>query len=1242
MAEQASKTTDKDPLAARTYLVKHLDPKKRTKSYDQDAWIDNGHTITIIQGKDGHKESKGQLFVNHEHIHPENWQWINKPNELVWEQRKGSLNTAGHIGFSHDATTGSGSMYVASESERSPVLLDYQHPTYSFDLSKNAGAYVTKEGNLTLKWDTSSKEWENATWDDDVMTFKYWLEKGGKIGDQQLWQTAIVFNDNKLQQTWDVQPRGPGGSGAANSQIDSSGQFLFDLNPGYTPPVDSFPLKMVFNFDQLAQNIEGGAMLCHERSVKGDVYALKGKVQNHLIAGTYQLTHQSSSVPTNLSTHRQKLVIDGNTVEKSGVSGNKLWWQDLSPDHAKKSNLPTTGFVQFSADGNSVTKSSFKADGYRSFAVLTNSSSDLNIQGLLNMNPYGSDSDGNTVDMVQQSAMEGFYKIIQYYMPSDYLHNFIAAEPPDLGDIEDIARNSSENGPWYTTLSVPYLVNALKQSNNDSVKYLNARRAQAVMKEAISNAKVYKNQAASLYSHEWQKKFPLMSQYIIDQAQNTEEQHNAITEDSKKWIADIQEGIEETTIEDEKKQLQQMVDLAQNIRDKGLQGQYWSYILFRYLSSPAYLSMLQMQLLDGNTSQALTLTIQRYSSVLSILDSSGFFMEQFLQVMQIYQLTALLPSMLDVGNNFEETTFFMELITQAFIKKYVDSTDPQMQKYAKEVQDELNTHKLQEYFEILNEVAGVVGSNSWQNLNEKFQSQCVKKFGAGFTKAANMVMISAAASTIFLMGKGVVKWDDMTTSEKADFVVGCIDIVTLFLRKGIQARVVFQATDSTWQAFKVLFGADMRLQTEQINSIFGRWIAEQTGARMPNEIEMLTRQERMATFEYQYPRVCKMFGRNLEEFMATRFAAFMSVVGIGLAVLGLADSEDQVSEAMNSLFLIASVLDMVSAAAGWALSSGIATVGGLSIASIASLASALSIFAAFAGIVIMMVIMFTHKDPPDPIDQFVKSDDVKKGGYYMEHCTAIDYFQVITDESGKARSIGIAMNPSDTNLYLTVNPDGSLSTGVLSHAYSTVLSTSTDYKGQSIFLTKVWGKDNKPSILTLTLDDTKQLSMKGTIDDSKKQTQQRWKATCTGNVKEDDKQHLESASFTIENVYWPGVYLTYQGTSIVTGETQQVWNLSMQGMKPEMLTFPNIILSTYDKDRSFSPYLGQVGTISGSSWSVEPALPDFLKFDDSNGTITQKAGLAPPTFPKQHYTITVKNDFGNTSAGFDIQVISTG
>ncbi len=83
----------------------------------------------------------------------------------------------GHIGFSNDAVSASGSLQLGSEGmvgNVESVQGSYMRPNYSLNTSTSAGAYVVEDG-LTLKWDTSSEEWANATWSENVK-FTYWVE----------------------------------------------------------------------------------------------------------------------------------------------------------------------------------------------------------------------------------------------------------------------------------------------------------------------------------------------------------------------------------------------------------------------------------------------------------------------------------------------------------------------------------------------------------------------------------------------------------------------------------------------------------------------------------------------------------------------------------------------------------------------------------------------------------------------------------------------------------------------------------------------------------------------------------------------------------------------------------------------------------------------------------------------------------------------------------------------------------
>ena len=1221
----------------RNYKLKHLIEGREPTH--PDSWEDRGHTLTVITPSSNDNDARDELFLNHRHIHPKNWQWIHKPLELAFSQGSGESYVGGHIGFSPDCLEGSGAIQVRNAKIQS-VRASYMRPTYTCDVSSNAGAYVVKEG-LTLKWNTTSKEWNDAKWDEGALKFTYWVEKDGKVGNQQLYQTATIFEEVASKTTWDVQPRGPGGSGAATTSLSPTFQFEFVVNTGYSPPTSEyFPYKMVFQFDQLAKEIEGGAMLCDKLDPKlGKVFAIKGQVDNTFAVGSYKL-YSEQAKPTTLTTHGRKLVVNDKPVTMSWMSGDQLHWKHLNVLESQ-SDLPSTGFVTFSPDGTRVISSSHGWKGHREFADSAPPST-LNLMTLLNMNPFGRDKDGNTVEFVQQTSMEGFYKIIQYYMPADLLHNFIAAQPPDLGDIQAIAVDNSANKAFYANLAVPYLTNALKSAKRDSVRKLNARRAQKILKEATSTEVVYKDQSARLYKHEWVKKFPAMMDFLRDQLNNTSEQHAAINQEADKWVASIKQGMEHVD-EDEKQQLQQMINIAEDARSHGLNGKYWAFMFFRYLCSDSYLTALRMQMMDGNTSQAVTQNIQRYSSILSVLDDSTYFMKQFVQVMQVQQLTALLPSFMDIENNFQEITFFMEVLMREFTKKYVNSPDPAIQKRVQEVLAALEKNTIQEYMGVLQNVISV--SRDWASISKNFKSAALKKFGTIATGIIDTMIAGLAAYAIVQVCTGMVKWSDLSLSEQIGFVQKCFLLVSTLIRKGIEAAVTYEATGTLWEAFKVFLGKDMQVYQDSISSALGKWVTNNSSRLAPDEFGLRALFHEGPKFEEEYPKVTKYLGKSLDEFMATRFAAAMAIVGIIINAFGIHEATSPLDKAMNWMFLLSSILDIVAAAANWIIAAGI-KAGASAISTIASLAGPLAIFAAIVGIVLMLVQMFTTKKPPNPIDQFVNRDDVKSCGLYMQYETSIDYFQLVSDkDTSQIRNVGVTFSPKDSQLCLTVGPDGSLSLGNGSYSFSTVLSLDVDYQGYSYILTEIVKKKGDTeytrSVVGLTLNDNNTVCM-GKALTSDKQNAQIWVAICTGDVIYDDpneKSHVVSASFTVENLGRKGTYLTVSNGQITTSAQATPWTLTMTGMKPDYLIFRDINLFVSDKDRSFSPYLLQTGSLSNRTWSV-PNLPSFLTINDKTGQISQKTALAPPEFSKKTFTITVKNDFGSVSADFSIQVIS--
>ena len=193
------------------------------------------------------------------------------------------------------------------------------------------------------------------------------------------------------------------------------------------------------------------------------------------------------------------MLVNDTPVAKSGVHQNTLWWNDLSKEHSDVSGLPTNGSIEFSKDGSRgiIFRQSKEAQlmtvkPRKLTATQSLASSNLNIYGLLAMDPNVKSKDG-TSDVVQEAAMQDFYKIIQYYMSGDLRKDFINLNPPDMSGISNIARdNVGKNTGFYQFLSTPYLTQALANSMQKGSNQLNAVRASKMLNKGLFYNKQYK------------------------------------------------------------------------------------------------------------------------------------------------------------------------------------------------------------------------------------------------------------------------------------------------------------------------------------------------------------------------------------------------------------------------------------------------------------------------------------------------------------------------------------------------------------------------------------------------------------------------------------------------------------------------------------------------------------------------------------------------------------------------------
>ena len=99
------------------------------------------------------------------------------------------------------------------------------------------------------------------------------------------------------------------------------------------------------------------------------------------------------------------------------------------------------------------------------------------------------------------------------------------------------------------------------------------------------------------------------------------------------------------------------------------------------------------------------------------------------------------------------------------------------------------------------------------------------------------------------------------------------------------------------------------------------------------------------------------------------------------------------------------------------------------------------------------------------------------------------------------------------------------------------------------------------------------------------------------------------------------------------------WTVDMISLTSAGLTMNDITLKTYMRDTKYSPSVQRLGS-KPLTWSITPALPDFMEFETTTGQVSQKKGIEPIVFPKQEYTIKLYNPLNTIEAKFFLEVIS--
>ena len=1223
---------------------------------------------------DGHDRSKPtQLHYGRLPVHPRFWSYDANRGILSYNFKSDGVAHVGSLTFVHAASSAIGTLSVDDQHVGVKAVL--APVSYSCDVALNTGASVTGVGAaLNLHWDATDPSWSSATWIKDALTFT-WQLTGQIVVGQPTYNIAASFADQQTQTPWT-----PGAS-EISALLDANLNFTLTLAGGDNPPADDrsklpsgsgiksvFPYLLGFTVSNEGTDITG-ALLTGQASQAGTVLGLRGTVVNPSAAGLYSISAANNAAGA-IAVYGGRLHINDTPIETSSLTGSRLAWSGLTAAQQQHSGLPVSGAVMFSADGAQFRAAQGGITGRRLRpeqvarqysgtpivdhpAIVTASgltaTPALSPQALASMTQFAFVNNA-WVDVVQQATMNDFNQILLYHMPSDMRQTYYNVSPPILPTwLQAIAAQAPagmDPAAAYQSLATAYLTNILSHFNEDGANQLNAARAVTWLKSQTAVNPVFQQQTTAIYAQEFVNKAEnaALPQYLQDQANPPSTYAQFIQTDLTQWTQELTQTIQDPA------SLAAMQQLATNLAELAINANlYWAYTFFRYLTTPAQLLIVQMVSL-GSTSDldgsAFMRQQQANVAILSQLDPSGQFAQEYVDVIQLFQIGNVLPTLFDISStDTDDFVFDIQLVLNQIAQNYQGNSDPDVAAAVAQAQALAQDHQLRDYVELAQSIAASnAGLAAWDQIAPSIESKLAGKIGA----AATRLFITALAGVGVLgIVMGSMQWNSLNDSQKAMLGTGgaalAIELVCAIVKRGVAVSAVWSER-SIGAILKGLGSGDIVKQAYgNLNNDFAKWIVGNNSEADSNAYKRLatvlsTTPGESALADKPSPSVVeKIFGKNLDEFLATRIAAFVAVVFLIVSIISAVDAGDPLERMADGWMAAAAGLDLIAAVAGWALGAAeVATVGGFAVATICSAIGFLGILAALVGVAILLYMIF--KPQQNPVQQF-GSDYARPAGFFMPYGSEIDYFNGYTQGSTEPARLGCSfVVDANAGTVLSVASDGTtVEVAPQSFGSNSVFVISTNGTGQSRVIALVSNSSGGLQTKTLTwaADNTVsfQPSLKPT--DPNYDTQL-WSIGMQASPQMDGS--FPAAAPFLVTAWGTTSALVWNGTKLMVGSKANI-TIEQAPMAPAGLSMNNIKLYTFSRGQSFRPRLTQDGSLP-QTWSVAPALPSFLTLDTASGQITQTNTSDLPVTPPTKYTISVTNGVGTAPApaSFTIEV----
>lgn len=1258
--------------------------------------------ITFIEFNDN--SYKDTLFINQIPVPRWAWSYDKHDKILRWE----GLFGGGQIHIQH---TEKGGVGVVGKVGQEISVRASARAQFLCDVALNCGvSYVTSGDAVTdLLWDPTSPQWENADWVKNRLLLTYTVTQGSPIDPPSF---TFEYEDKETNSSpWDPSL----GSFQANLQLDQGKEnMVWDLvfksqvkppadlgiNPA-TGPDTVYPFWLHAQEDTAASSING-AMEIDDIAPKGTLVGIRGNRVQPQIIGYYQT--QVTSAPFGI--FDGKIHVDGEVISDSKLEGGRLKWQNLAPHHQEILGLPAKGWVNFNHKGGVArfhkdNKIAFKRLSWRKAIQQLKLHKDLHqnvnaklseqenqladpaptIQGLLPMTPFRQNTEGAWGDAVQTAVREDLSEIMNSFVdPNIWKLLFPGVPKPTLtGRLAEVA-NSPVQGvadpqEWYKSLGTAVMTQGMANSSDSNSKNMNGPRAAVWLKQEVANSAVYQAHSQLLFQYHWEDLYPTIADYLTDQSENEASYEPIVDNKTQSSIADINQNVQvdpSSPPDLKEKLIQQVQEAGQYAKTNKL---FWAFAFYNYNTAPAILAniAIQMGVSTGNADgTALSRMFQQNITVLTSLDPSGYFAKQYNQTINTFLSTNILPSM--YGFNGDNSSFsLIKEYLQAFVNQNINNENESVAQSAAQIQEILDQENsdeiIQNSIEAIQTFSDAISETlALPYIANQFENWFPETYPT-LAKTANVfgtVLIGGLTGlATFSLILEYKSWDELSDGERAEIITNTVQLglqlVSAVVQRGVRVYAVFGAEGMTAMqragaVGKILFSGEADGLEDgllKISNNMARWVGDTEGSL---EIEAIAA-VRIAgeVDEATASLTAEVFGRNLDEFIATRIGPVFILAGIGFSIYSAVTGDGGIALGVDILNIASGSLSLFAIAGTWAIEGGFLAADGI-MAGIVAVAGPLAIVAALAGVGLMLYELFKKK--PDPIKEFV-DDYVRPAGFYVaSKCSSIDYaIPYALNDDSKLLMVGFTL--AVNNQTLIVNPDEAISLGEATNLPNCVWSVQTDGVGMSqIFALINQGEDKGLAVMLLSLMSDNTISFQPKItnnnsvgDEVPVQTQT-WLSTPRSNAQTTNNDtDLASLNLSFQPVfpdkdgnYNPqqargGMVLGNNGVQYSATSTGDVLTLTMVGMAPNYMKMSDLSFlqgSIPSAQQSFGPSFG-INPSTPLSFDLSPALPPFLDFVKETGKIKPNGGTAD-TPMQTAYTITVSNKLGTRSTSFTIKV----